>query len=224
MIRVSTTHIEQFRRVIETDYAREDQLIAQIKGAPFKPSWQMEAGTAWDIVLTQPAAHLQGSNCVSGKYSFKGQHVLYSFSHLLAGGGVAGPCVSPILLTQVKQTSEWDSVFGPVTVVGVADVIQGLVVQENKAKFGIIDPREYEPSLQWRFYLSLFRARCFRYNLFDFKEPTDEGYCELTDIVSFRLWPYEQLQQDCSDWLNHFLQWADDRNLLGFLDRKASAA
>ena len=84
-----------------------------------------------------------------------------------------------------------------------------------------IDARDYEASLQWRFYLLIHEGACFRYNLFDFANPK-EGCCELRDIVSVRFWPYAGLESECRAWLKRFIEWAGDRRLLGLLDRRAA--
>ncbi len=60
MIRVSTTTLEQYRRVIETEYASEGELAASIRGEPFTRTWQMAAGAAWDELLADPDVNTDG--------------------------------------------------------------------------------------------------------------------------------------------------------------------
>ncbi len=218
MIRVSTTTLESFRRLVSTEWGNEEELAASVRREPFKASWQMEAGTAWDLVLGDPDKYLKTEH-VAGEveprrwhecngHTFGAYHVACATAHI-------GPGVQ-----QVKATRIFD-IGVPVNVVAKADHCYGLMIQDNKAKFSTPDQRTYESSLQWRFYLAIHEASCFRYNLFDFKDPKN-GYCELRDILSFRFWPYRGLHDDCRSWVRRFYEWAKSKNLLSFLEREGT--
>lgn len=45
------SHIESFRRVMQTEFGDEGELIRAVKGTPDAPNWMMLAGTAWHAVL-----------------------------------------------------------------------------------------------------------------------------------------------------------------------------
>lgn len=214
MLRISTTTLEQYRRLVATEWGDEAELIASIRGEPFKPSWQMEAGTAWHSVLEAPRSHERwddatdhesGAYYQSGDYTFNAAHVAKALEHIGRG------------LWEVKATREIEGAL----IVAKADHVRGTLLQDNKTKFSTIDPRDYEPALQWRFYLLIHDAACLRYNLFAFSEPKD-GYCALRDIVSFKFWPYPALEADCRQWVRRFIDWADSRGLLGYLERQSS--
>lgn len=212
MIRISTTTLEAFRRVLTNEYPSEAELIAQIKVEPFKPTWQMEAGSAWDEALSTEIrdSERETGRVEIGKFSFDVAAVDAADRHI-------GPGV-----WQVKATkySLWPDGTESLTVAQV-DHIRGLIIQENKAKFSTPDARDYEQSLQWRFYLWVHGAAQVRYNLFDFADPKG-GYCELRNIVSFNFWSYPGLEADCRRWVREFLDWAGDKKLLGYLDRESS--
>lgn len=252
MLRLSTTTLESFRRVIHTEYAQEEELVAQVRGEPFEATWQMQAGSAWDraisdqrietcVAKTDPGnLFLSEEDASTAAERTKSDQVV-PFPCLACGQWhigkpqrvrVGGYSFSDMAISrarlnigrgiwQAKNTRQFDTPFGPANIVGVADHLRGLLVQENKAKFSTPDAKNYEASLQWRFYLMIFGAPCVRYNLFDFRDPKD-GYCELTNILSFRFWRYADLDADCHRWVNAFLQWASERGLLGFLDREGS--
>lgn len=213
-LRVSSTTLESFRRLVQTDYGDQSDLIASIMGKPFEPSWQMNAESAWQAVLERPAEHRQFDETDtayyrSGDYTFDGGAVGAALKHIGPG------------LCEVKATREFD-VFGcPVTVVAQVDHVRGLFLQENKAKFSPADPKDYEPSLQWRFYLAVHGAACLRYNLFSFADPR-QGYCQLRDVVSFRFWPYAELELECRQWLLQFLDFAHQHRLTPYLSRTGS--
>lgn len=214
MLRVSTSTLEQFRRLCCYDYVDEAELVAQIAGRPFTPSWQMEAGTAWHRVLSNPDECLvdDGSGWIgfrSGGYTFDG--TAGTESRNLIGPGT----------WECKATRTFDHCGFGVTVVAQADHIRGLVVQDNKTKFSTPDARDYEGSLHWRWYLLVHEAQKFTYNLFDFRDPK-EGYCELRNIVSFNFWTYAGIEADCRAWLSRFLEWSHGKNLWRYLERRSS--
>src|ERR1035438_2762991 len=53
---------------------------------------------------------------------------------------------------EVKATKVFDVGGRPVEVVAKADHCHGLIVTDAKTKFGQVDSKDYEASLQWRFY------------------------------------------------------------------------
>lgn len=205
MIRVSTTTLEAYRRLLQTEYGTEAELIAQIKGEPFKPSWQMQAGQAWDHVLSWPGYEALGFQPAYGGFTFDAEAWRSAKEHL-------GPGV-----WQVKATKQ----IGPALVVAQVDHIHGMLIDEVKAKFSTPDARDYEQVLQWRFYCLIHDAPVVRYSLFDFSDPKG-GYCELRNIISFKFWSYPNLEVDCKRWVSEFLSWAESRALLGYLNRESS--
>lgn len=218
MIRISTTTLESYRRVLTTEYATEAELIAQVKGEPFEPSWQMQAGSAWQALLSSPFEvgtidETQGEYRVHyGDFSFGRKSQELARDHI-------GPGISEVKALARFQLGCRDAV--PVDVVAQVDHIRGLMIQENKAKFSTPDARDYEQSLQWRFYLLAHEAAHVRYNLFDFADPKN-GYCELRNIVSFGFWTYPDLRADCERWVRAFLEWASSKRLLSYLGREGS--
>lgn len=217
-MRVSTSTIDSYRYLLEHDHASEDELVAQVQGKPFVKKWQMDAGTAWHSVLEDPHTHIcyaQSANepdeyYRSGEYAFSAQAV--DSAVMLIGPGV----------WEVKATRLFGTPYGAVNVVAKVDHLNGLIVTENKTKFSQPDARDYDGSVQWRMYCLIHDAQAVQYNLFDFSDPKN-GYCELRNILSFRFFPYPDLEKDCRRWLNRFLDWAASKNLLGYLEREGSS-
>lgn len=217
MIRVRVSTLEAFRRVVATEYGREDELVAAIKagqeGGP--ANVHMRAGTAWHALLAMPKEEL------AERYdATQGVHVqdVFAFDGVDGARRHVGPGVCEVTTRQV-----YDAFGVPVEVKGTTDHMRGLDLQDHKAKFSALDAKDYEPSLQWRFYLSLFGARSFRYNLFAFKEPADwlvSNLCELREILSFTFWPYPGMDDELRSWLHRFVSWARDRDLMGYLEAK----
>ena len=201
----------------ETEYGREDQLIASIKGAPFLKSWQMNAGESWDQVLSRPLGVPRAFE-QSGHYCFDIEAVRQA--KLILGPGV----------WQVKATKVFNIGGVPVCLVAKADHACGLFLSEVKAKFSQVDVTDYDPSLQHRCYLLCHEAAAVRYVLFSFKDPVEstdfegrpKNYCQLRDITSFRYWTYAGLHDEVAEWLHSFLGWAERWNLLKHLEREGS--
>jgi len=217
VIRLSATTLEAYRRVVETEYASESELIASIRGERIPETWQMAAGSAWDNLLSG-AGEVAVFNVdettyhACGGFTFKEDHVEAARKHLGPG------------LWQVKVEKFIDSSLGPVCLVAKVDKVRGLFVDEVKAKFSTVDARNYERSLQWKLYLLCHEAAAVRYSLFDFANPDKARYCDLRDIVSFRFWRYRGLEQECRQWVEGFLDWASSRGLMPFLQRPSLEA
>jgi hypothetical protein len=205
VIRISTTTLEEYRRLLETEYKTEQELIDSLKGV-FIPTWQMQAGTAWDALVLAPGLPPDSGVMQSGQFSFNASDVRLAKLH-------TGPGV-----TQVKLTKTYKTRLGPALVVAKVDHVHGRVITDVKAKFSTPDARDYESSLQWRFYLDIHEALAFRYLLCDFDDPKN-GKCALRDILTFRAWPFSGMGDECQCWVNEFVKWAAERDLLPLLDR-----
>lgn len=208
MLRVSTTTLESFRRVMATPYGDEAELIAYVRRESI-PTWQMQAGTAWDRLLSIYDRSVMRPVWEHDSWSF--HYTALESAHVTLGPGQQ----------QAKTVSVWDTWLGQVQVVAKVDHIRGLRVQENKATFSPACPKQYEQSLQWRFYLQCWDAQEVRYNLFSFAEPV-AGFCELKDITSFSFFPYDELESECRGWLMDFLKWARAKQMLPYLEYSRS--
>lgn len=216
MIRISTTTLETYRRLIQTEYQTEEELVAQIKGKPWEPSWQANVGKAFHKVLELPEATISFPSHDQSWHEWGGYKFLPSA--VAEAQAVIGPG-----LREVKATRTWHLWGNDVTVVGQADHLEGLGLSDVKCKFSSPDSKDYDSSLQWRFYLMIFGGLSFRYVFCHFKEPTDDGFCQLKDVTSVKYFPYAELEADCVHWLSEFLVFCFTRQLLPFLDREGSS-
>lgn len=210
MLRISVTTIESFRRVLTTEYAKESELIASIKGEPVEMPWYVHAGSAWQELLESAVTPITDIGRITVK-DFSFDSTALRSAHAILGPGI----------DEVKATKVYETTRGPANVVAKADHVHGLVITDNKFKASTPDARDYESSLQWRFYLDVHGAACFRYILYDFADEKS-GYCELKAIHAFRFWPYVGLDSDCLRWVNLFVEWAEGRGLLRYLEREGT--
>lgn len=210
MIRLRVSTLEAFRRVVATEWGDEAELAERIERGQWAegPSnWMMDAGTALHRILEGKADEGCDGALFSGAYCFDQTAANAILRH-------QGPGVRELTARRV-----FDLGGRKVEVEGTADHARGLVLRDAKTKFTTPDAKDYEPSLQWRYYLQIHGARLFVYDLCHFADPKD-GYCEFKGIVSFRFWTYPGLEEECRVWLARFLDWAESRKLLPALERQ----
>lgn len=221
MIYLRASTLEGYRRVIETDWKPEVELIESIKNgqADSEGGWESRCGTAFHAILADPEKHQRkliedGDSEVPYDEYVSGQWRWY------------GPTVRDILAelgpgrVEVRSGTTIDTRWGKVTVSGCADRVSGLSVRDAKCTWSSPDPEQYEPSLQWRWYLLIHERRWFTYDIFHMKEPKENGLVELKEFYSFRQWAYDGMAQHCKDWLTRLLAWACAKGLIEDLEQK----
>lgn len=117
--------------------------------------------------------------------------------------------------------------YGNAIVTGCADMIHGLTIRDIKTKYSVPNDSEYINSCQWRYYLDLFEADTFYFDLFVFGgyDP-DKHKMDVRGLPLVRYHPaiecnrYPQMEQENRNLLNQFLEWADFRNLTHYLYNK----
>ena len=203
MLKTRVSRLESFRRCVQTEYGNEAELIAAIQGKE-SPNWMMERGTEFHRLL-------------AGKKGKRDLRYLFLASDVQSAGEYIGKG-----LHEVTGRRIFDLGSESLEVRGTADWICGSVIQDAKTKTSSPDPRDYESSLQWRFYLAIHEADVFRYNLFYFTDPDERGWSRLQEVVSVNFWRYPSLEQDCREWCRRFLEWAEMHGLLSQLEKEPS--
>lgn len=116
--------------------------------------------------------------------------------------------------------------FGEAVVTGCADMIDGTEIRDIKTKFSVPSDSTYTGSCQWRYYMELFGAGTFHFDLFCFdgynkdKHGYDVRGLTLTRREPITVYRYEGMEQDNARLLHEFMEWAGDRHLLGFLTKE----
>lgn len=118
----------------------------------------------------------------------------------------------------------WRKDYGQAIVTGCADMIDGLEIRDIKTKYSAPSDKDYIDSCQWRYYLDIFGANVFHFDLFVFQgyDKEKHGYdvrpLELTrhtpPITCYR---YPQMESDNIRLLNEFMDWAEARDLIKYL-------
>ena len=114
--------------------------------------------------------------------------------------------------------------MGDIVITGCADMIDGFEIRDIKTKFSAISDSQYTNSAQWRFYLEMFGAETFHFDLFKF-----EGYDKLKhgmDVRGLELKRYEPaitchyyrgMVEDNRHLLLEFIKWAKCRDVYDLL-------
>lgn len=114
--------------------------------------------------------------------------------------------------------------FGDAIITGCADMIDGMEIRDIKTKYSYPSDIDYINSCQWKFYLELFQADVFYFDLFVFEryDKNKHGY-DVRGLPLKRYEPaitcyrYEGMEQDNINLVHSFLEWAEYRNLTKYL-------
>lgn len=166
------SNIESFRQWREDEDQTPQDLVDRL--TQFEPSEPMLAGTAFHKALedSQPGEY---DTLAALGYTFH-----------LTEGEIAIPDIRELRASKA---------YGPLRVSGQVDALCGLRVEDHKTT-GRCDPDRYMAGCQWRFYLDIFRAEIFRWNIFEIKLVGVREYQVKAPQVleQFR---YPGMEQDC---------------------------
>lgn len=150
-----------------------------------EPSERMLAGTAFHKAL-----ELAGP----GEYDHLSAN---GYTFTLAGGTVALPAI---------RETRAHGAYGPLTVTGQADCIHGRAIFDHKttARF---DAEGYLAGCQWKFYLDLFGADTFTWNVFEITETAEKTY-RVGEPHALTAYRYPELHADCEKLAAEFYEFA----------------
>lgn len=117
--------------------------------------------------------------------------------------------------------------YGTAIVTGCADMVDALEIRDIKTKFSTPSDADYLNSCQWRFYLDMFGADTFHFDLFVFDgyNPAKHGH-DVRGLPLVRQSPpitcyrYAGMGDDCRRLLRQFLEWAEARGLTQYLVKR----
>lgn len=199
-MKTRVSRLEAFRRVM-LGWGSEAALLADLRGNPEPPNWQMEAGTAIHAMLDDPLGTRMIAFAQDGS-----PYPIHEFN----GHQCSTADIESILDRQgpgIRELTGRVHLNG-LDIEGTCDHIRGRHVRDTKCKFSPVDIKAYEKSLQWRFYLLIHEADCFTYDLLPFSTAKGSKLLALDEIVSARFWRYRGMERDCLDWADRFQDWA----------------
>lgn len=177
------SNLEAFRYWREAEEQTVEDLIERL--TTFQPTPAMEAGTAFHAAL---------------EHAPYGEH-----DQLSANGYTFILPDSTLVLPQVRELRGFKA-YGPLTVTGCVDATTGKRVDDHKttARF---DAERYLAGYPWRFYLDIFEADVFRWNVFEIRE-TKRMVFEVSEPQTLEAYRYPGLHRDCARLAADFYEFA----------------
>lgn len=168
------SHIESFRRWRLDPDATVDDLVQKI--CVSEPTEAMRAGTAFHKALEL---------AVPGDYD-RLEAMGYTFH--LPDAEIALPAIRELRCFQQ---------YGPLRVTGQVDCLYGTRVEDHKttAQF---DSEGYWEGCQWRFYLDIFGADVFRWNVFPLTPTKEPRVYRVSPPHQLEQYRYPGLHDDCA--------------------------
>lgn len=166
---------ETFRQWRENEEQDLDALLTRLRGLE-PPSEAMLAGTAFHKSLELAKAGDFDTLTANG-YTFK----------IETGIELALPEVRELRASKT---------YGPITITGQVDALPGLRVEDHKTT-SRFDPDRYLSGYQWRFYLDIFEASVFRWNVFEIRM-LDEKLYSVYGFHVLEQFRYSDMEGDCT--------------------------
>lgn len=175
------SEVDSFRHWLHDEEAELQDLLARMRGTS-EPSEAMAAGTAFHKALETCPADFTADMLRANGYAF----------YFLGDFEVALPRIREVRASKVYEGPDYR-----ITVTGQVDTIHGRRVEDHKTT-SRFDPERYLDGYQWRFYLDIFGADHFRWNVFEIAErdtPLDWEVRSLHRLEQFR---YPAMHDDCA--------------------------
>lgn len=186
MILARVSHVSAYSRWKQDEDADISWLLASI--LTDQPNEAMLKGTAFHKFLEHAqAGSVTDQTTVDGyTFAFTGEFDLY-------------------LPTMREHRREAD--YGGIIVSGQCDAVEGGTIYDHKSTERF-DAEKYLESWQWKFYLDIFGANRFIWNVWEMnelKEPKSYGVHHLHQLAQYR---YPGLSTDCSDMAHEYMEFA----------------
>lgn len=176
MIRISASDLESFRYWKNDEDSTLEELLRRLRHEE-PPTENMAAGKAFaKFMETARAAEVESAEVDGWEFYFDLD---------------AEMPISPV--RELKAEVVYQTPYGPVTLVGMTDGLDGIVVHDQKLTERW-DPERYMDSLQWRVYLVIFKAKKFRYDIFVGKYSGKR--VAITDYHPMDFWSYPGIEAD----------------------------
>lgn len=180
MIRISATTLEAYRRWLDNEDATIEDMVAYLD-RKIEPTKAMMAGTAFHKLLETKQGNLTVETVDGFTFDFSG-----------IDSDVYIPKIKEFKFTVMRRILDED-----VTFVGVVDAMDSNTVFDHKLTSSIDIEKNYEPSMQWRAYLSWLNLDHFTYNLFRQYNPaaTPDTFL-IKEAVTVSFHRYEDMDLD----------------------------
>ena len=126
----------------------------------------------------------------------------------------------PDVFHEIREFMEYEGIM----VTGCADIIDGFTIRDIKTKYSEPNDSDYINSAQWKFYLEMFGAETFHFDLFCFEGYNKEKHgMDVRGLPLKRYLPaitchyYNGMETDNLRLVEEFVKWAKCRNVYDLL-------
>lgn len=183
------SHLSAFHRWLSEEDDNEDPLWLRNLIFGSSESEAMRKGTAFHAALERACEGTVDSVSQDGyTFHFTGDFELYLPS-----------------VREIRMAKEYDGIM----VSGQSDAVIGNTIYDHKTTEKSLDAERYLDGYQWRYYLDIFKAERFIWNVWEMKAMDEEkNYCVHT-LHRLEMFSYPSLEQDCMILARDFKAWAE---------------
>lgn len=237
---IRVTQLESFRKYLVGDEDRDnfvitEQMVIDSLTGKFKGNEQTRIGTAFHRIIEGNTdgvekigegvrtflyygKEVQEPVPAGRKFNIDGYDVCLDISQCKVA--LAYRDEYPDAFHEIREFMD----FGDYVITGCADMIDGFEIRDIKTKYSTVFDKDYIDSAQWRFYLEMFGAETFHFDLFQFhgfdksKYGMDVRGLELTRYTpSITCHYYNGMEQDNRHLIDEFVKWAKIRGIYDIL-------
>jgi len=183
---MSVSDLETWRYWRDSETSTMEELVSRLRHVE-PPTPAMEAGKAFAKLMERA---MPGSLDVE-----RSEGWTFDFTQL-SGARFALPSVR-----EIKAEVPFITPSGPVTLVGMVDQLDGLIVHDEKLTERW-DAERYFDSMQWRCYLVMFGAKAFVYDVFQCLRDEERRHVVVTDYQAMTFYAYPDIRADVQDAVN----------------------
>ena len=178
MLQLRVSHIDLFRSWKESEEADIDWLLRDL--SLDRPTEAMLRGTAFHKALEHAQSGDDRDEITIDGFTFHFQ------------------CDIDLELPAVREIRRSKD-YGDVSVSGKVDALMGTSVYDHKTT-SYFDSERYLSKYQWRYYLDIFEADRFTWNIFEMRDAGDIDNPRTWSVVNFHQleqYRYPSLEEDC---------------------------
>jgi hypothetical protein len=198
LMRISVGKLDRFR-LFKNGVKDYDELVSELKGEQGDNQY-MKIGRAFHKIMECP---LECKH--NGYYEYDGIR-FYNIADY-----IPREVHSPLWIPEEKMVYRTTACAKEIELVGIADVLYGDIVRDYKTTFKSIDDDKYYNSYQWRYYLWMFEANEFIYDVYQLKGK--KGEYDVRRYESFNIPRYPNIGKDCRELLEEFVDFIDANKL-----------
>lgn len=237
---IRVTQLESFRKYISSDEDKdrfvvtEQDVIDGLTGV-FTGNEYTRIGTAFHRIVEGDTSNVEkvGEGIRTYLYYGKEQTEPLPPGRLFYVDGFPVVLDIPQCKVALKYRDEYPTAFhevrefmdmGEYVITGCADMIDGFEIRDIKTKYSQPNDSDYINSAQWRFYLEMFGAETFHFDLFQFVGYNKEKHgMDVRGLELVRYEPaitchyYNGMEKDNRYLIDEFVKWAKVSNVYDLL-------